>query len=193
MATVTIGTGPSANTYETYADVAGATTYLDASLASYSVAFRGATEDNKARSLVMATRWIDAQSWQGEKSDPDQPLQWPRTGIAGVDPLVVPQQVVDASIILAAMLIENPALQTEISSGGAAETKRLKAGSAEIEYFRSANAFKWKNTVFPADIWALLSGWLSGMGKSNMGRAESFDTCRPSAFEHDYGFNRGFS
>lgn len=192
MTTVTIGTGPSAKTYDTYADVAVATDYLTASLASYATAFLAATDDNKARSLVMATRWIDAQNWLGEKSDPDQPLQWPRSGIAGVDPLVVPQQIVDASITLAAMLIENPALQTELSSGGAAETKRLKAGSAEIEYFRSASAFKWKNNIFPPDIWNLLRGWLVGSA-GGYGGAESFDTCRPSAFEHDFGFNDGFS
>jgi hypothetical protein len=187
MATVTID----AVNYDVYADVATATSYLNASLSSSAAAFRAASADDKARSLVMATRWIDAQNWAGEKANPAQALDWPRTGIDGLDDSVVPPEIIAASIELAAMLTENPALITEISSGGAAEVKSLKAGSASIEYFKSLSSFRMTQRLFPPGIYALLSGWLVGATGDTVAGSQSYDTCEPSRF-HSFGFTDGF-
>jgi hypothetical protein len=69
------GTGkPDANSY---ADVADGDAYFAGHL--YASAWTGATADNKAAALVMATRLIDSQfQFNGYRAHTEQALQWPR-------------------------------------------------------------------------------------------------------------------
>ena len=61
----------------TYADVAGGNAYHEGHL--YATGWTGATADNKAAALVMATRLIDSQfQFGGFKANETQALQWPR-------------------------------------------------------------------------------------------------------------------
>lgn len=78
----TIG-GASANSYAT---VAEADTYFDERMGTAD--WDGASADDKARALIMATRRIDQESFEGVKADidpEDQALEWPREGAAGPD------------------------------------------------------------------------------------------------------------
>ncbi len=60
-----------------YASVVDGDTYHDGHL--YAAAWTGATADNKAAALVMATRLIDSQvRFTGFKAKDEQALQWPR-------------------------------------------------------------------------------------------------------------------
>src|SRR5690606_2106620 len=122
------------NTYDVYVSVAEVDTYAAGSLTAD--AWSALVADDKARVLVSVTRWIDSECWQGEKVDPAQPLAWPRTvgDIATIE-LAVTQ--------LAVLVAANPTLPdqsmglvTVAADGG---TKRLKAGSVELEYFRALN------------------------------------------------------
>ena len=84
----------------------------------YATAWTGATADNKAAALVMASRVIDAEfQFNGVKTSAAQALQWPRSdcrdpdaltasgGAAMVASNVVPKGVSDATCELARELL----------------------------------------------------------------------------------------
>lgn len=177
--------------YWSYANVNEADEYLNATISA--TVWRAETdEEQKARALISATRWIDTLEFIGEKSQPDQALQWPRTGIEGVDEYIEPIEVDYATIELANMLLIDPALQTTLSTVGISETKRLKAGSVEIEYFRGSTTLS-SNLVtllpFPKSILDILRPYLSGqLFAGGFGLAQAFGTCWGSYRDPTYGF-----
>ena len=105
-----------------YADVADGNDYHNGHL--YATAWTGATDDQKAVALVMASRLIDSEyQFNGLRSQSGQALQWPRvncldpdkapipilTSLLLVDPFVsfsiVPKQVVQATCEMARELL----------------------------------------------------------------------------------------
>ena len=93
-----------------YADVADGDAYHDGHL--YATAWTAATQANKEKALVMATRLIDAEfRFQGVKASTTQALQWPREecrdpdGADYLDSDVVPPAVVNATCELARELL----------------------------------------------------------------------------------------
>jgi hypothetical protein len=75
-----------------YADVADGDAYHDGHL--YATAWTGASDDQKAVALVMASRLIDAE-WQfnGTRTNAVQGMQWPRARCPEPDAIHVPLQV----------------------------------------------------------------------------------------------------
>lgn len=180
MATVTIG----GTDYDTYATVAEADEYLAADFTA--TAWRAETdEDQKSRALVTATRLLDRQTWPGEKADEFQPLAWPRTGVTGYDDYEVPQAVIDACCLLAKYIHEGSTLETSPTTAN--NTKRLKAGSAEIEYFFPLS----NGTRLPLPVMELLAGLLGAAG-SSVSAAQSFDTDGCSVADDSYRPASGF-
>lgn len=176
--TVTIG----GTNYDVYADQATADEYLAASIGAS--AWRDADNDTKAMGLVSATRALDRQAWIGEKTDPDQTLDWPRTGIDDVDPDTVPDLIVQACIELAAVFVADPEFMSTVT---ATVARRLKAGSVEIENFRQFGVVpRW-----PQLIRDLVGQWFAGQGDLAAG-SEAYGTCGKSAFRRGYPFSRGF-
>src|SRR6476646_9220104 len=105
-----------------YADVADGDAYHDGHL--YAAAWTGATNDDKEKALVMATRLIDSQfQFNGWKAHDEQALQWPRErcpdpdkGLVTISVLVpflgtfvdadlVPKALVDATCEMARELL----------------------------------------------------------------------------------------
>ncbi|MGH7992917.1 MAG: DnaT-like ssDNA-binding protein [Limisphaerales bacterium] len=75
-----------------YADVADADAYFAGHL--YASAWTGATVDQKAMALVMATRLIDAEiQFNGTRTTAGQSLQWPRAMCPEPDNVHVPISV----------------------------------------------------------------------------------------------------
>lgn len=151
---ITVGT-------DTYISVADATTYLSMSING--AAWTAASTQLKEQALVTATRMLDRQRWVGTKTDSAQALDWPRTGVYNeegdlLDPDVVPQFILDATCELALALILKPSLMNEYDAN--TNIKRLKAGSAEIEFFKG----EW-NGRFPAVIQELVGFYLTGYSK----------------------------
>lgn len=172
--TVTIGD----DTYDVYVSVAQVDTYANGSLTAD--AWQAMVADDKARVIVSVTRWIDSQCWRGDKLDPDQPLAWPRT-VGSI--AVIEQAAVQLSVLLAA----NPDLMNQLTGATVAAdggTKRLKAGSVEIEYFRALNFSVYGGRVdpFPASIMSLIGAWLCDRSGSAWGASGStaFGTGYPS-------------
>lgn len=173
MATVTIG----GNSYDVYADVAAADLYLAADI-QYGTLWSNTTPDGKSAALVSATRYIDSKIWQGDKTSGAQALDWPRSGITDVSSVTVPQEVVDASILLAVMAVSDP---TALSSSNTVNNVKVaKAGSASVENFKQSSR---SITVFPSMVQNLIGGWLDGASVVMVG-VVSGNTC-VSTFDGD--------
>lgn len=166
--------------YDTYVSVTQVDEYANGSLTAG--AWEALTNDDKGRVIVSVTRWIDSQCWKGEKVDPDQPLAWPRT-IGNYASIEV------ASIQLSLLLAANPDLANQsmglVAATADGGTKRLKAGSVEIEYFRKLDFTIFGNGMvspFPVGIMRLIGDWLCDSRGGTWGGAGSkaFGTCEPS-------------
>jgi len=183
VAIITIG-GNDFSVYETVAEI---DVYASAAVGDAATAWNAADPIAKPPPAVSASRLLDRQTWQGAKTDPTQAEAFPRTGLYYIDgtPVpsdVVPQQVLDANSELAMDLLSGAAVQTDPSTQQ--QTRRLKAGSVEIEYFNLPGT----GTRFPLAVMELIGLWLGG-GSDALG-SESTGTCAP-AFDNDFGFVRG--
>lgn len=165
MATITID----GNEYFSYADEDTADEYLAAS--SGATAWRAAATIDKQRALVSATRFLDRLKWL-----PAWDTQEEREA---------EQKVVDACCEIAAMIVAGEPLEPQSTLAG--ETKRLKAGSVEIEYFRGGSGV----FVIPKLILDLLAGLLAGQG-AGIGLSFASGTDRRSGFRRGFGVNRPF-
>lgn len=179
MATVTINSID----YTVYGDLEDALEYLGAD--PNAATFRAATEEEQGRWLVGANRYLDRQPWLGEKEDEDQAQAFPRTGmgLSDIDDDEVPADIIYASYELASALANgfNPAT----TSSAAQSTKRLKADTVEIEYFRGAEGSPYR---FPIGIWELIRRYIQGPSTAT---AYASGTCGDSITDRDYGFNSG--
>lgn len=172
--TVTIGT----DEYDAYVAVEDVDSYANGSLTAS--AWDSLIPDDKARAIVTATRWIDSVCWKGEKIDPSQPLEWPRT----VGNL---RNIEQAAIVLAVLVAADPEVADKsmglVVEAGAG-VKRLKAGSVELEYFREMNFQVYKGRVdpFPAGVMRLVSAYTCAKRGGVWGSAGStaWGTCRDS-------------
>jgi hypothetical protein len=175
MPTVTI----SGTDYDVYADVATADEFLAADFSA--TLWRAETdEDQKARALVTATRLLDRMEWLGNKTDVDQPLEWPRsaTGLDDVDPDVVPQAIIDGSVVLAKLI--HSGSKVDSSASTSSNIRRQKAGSVEIEYFFPLE----DGTRLPTEVMELVSRYLAG--GLGLGGAIASGTCGKSITCSDF-------
>lgn len=169
------------NTYITEAE---ADTYFQGSLNLGD--WSGLGSDVKERALVTATRMLERQTWLGTKASDAQTLSWPRSGVTdaygnAVSSASVPQAIKDAQAELALALYLTPQVQNQSSTSS--NTKRLKAGSAEVEYFRPS-----RGTRFPVIIQELLGSFLSS---STLIAPLAYGTDQVTSFDTDYGRNTG--
>jgi len=185
MATVVIDS----NNYDVYISLAEANTYLAAQISSAGDAWRAAADTVKSRGIVSATRLLDRQSWLGTPVGSTH--AFPREGLTycngsgdEVPSDAVPQEVVDATAELAAMLVEDPSIQGNPTTQNSVQS--LKAGSASITYFRIDPLLFAR---LPTAIQELLGCWLQGFDAITAGTA--FGTDRESQFEDEFLFNEG--
>lgn len=87
--------------------IVGVNSYIDeAELIAYALA-RGVTITTADASidLIKAMDYLEAQPFKGWKTDPAQPLQWPRTDVyidgVLIDSATVPQETLDAQAVIA--------------------------------------------------------------------------------------------
>jgi hypothetical protein len=119
--------------FDTYASLADADEYLAGDFAAAAWRAESVVDNDRARALVTATRLLDRLNWDGEKTDPDQLHAWPRTGFTDLDEDIVPQPIIDASILLAREIQAGSAVDGQATTGS--NVRRQRAGSVEIEYF----------------------------------------------------------
>ena len=192
MAEVTIP-GTTGTVYDVYISLAEADAYLEAQISA--TTWQGLTDsaddvDQKERAIVSATRFIDRQLWQGEKTDPYQLHAFPRTGLTypdsgdDVPSDAVPQEVLDATAELASLLLDGSDVQSN-TDPGTNLVQSLKAGSVAISYFRGESLL----SRLPTILDELLGFWLAGNAIAVS--TTSYGTDRESQFEDQYDFNQG--
>jgi len=151
--------------YPTYADIGMANDYMLAVFGPLGTAWCATDYDTLSRALATGYRQLNLLSWTtGYAEDPDWQLA-----------------IVSANIEYAAALVEGSFTdqQTQLASG----TKRLKADTAEIEYFkvftRAGPALNLPRTVYD-----LIKPWLAATSGAAPGYSSGTDGC--SAFKYDY-------
>lgn len=71
---------PTSASFNSYVSLTEAEAYQSARL--HNEAWMSASDEDKERSVIYATRLLDyTYTWRGYRSDPEQPLDWPRTGV----------------------------------------------------------------------------------------------------------------
>ena len=164
------------NQYRVYVGISEASAYLAASVNADT--WSATSEDDKARALVTSTRILDRQKWK-----PDWDTFEKRLAEEGI---------VFGSIELAALLASGEDSFTT-NATTANSTKSLKAGSAEITYFKDFSVTG-AGSRFPLTVMELLGQYLASTGSSgSAGIGGSFASgtgCRSKAYE-SWGLNRG--
>lgn len=191
LSTITI----SAIDYVSYASVAEADAYLAVDPIR-GVAWSALTADQKGLYLVSATRRLDLLNWAGQKtgSYSTQVNAWPRTNVqyadgSSVSTTEVPQEVEDATILLAGSILLDSTAAAAGTSGS--NVKRQKAGSVEIERFRPTTG----KALQDETAYALIAQFFTGGVSSTVGAFAS-GSDQSSSFSDDQmelGFNEGLS
>lgn len=133
----------STNDYRVYTSLADITVYVAGDIVLGPVWDGITDEDFKARAAITATRFMAQLPWLGtETSSPDA---WPRDNVPGVSDGTTPSAVDAAYSVLAAELITTPNLLqkfTASANSSKGNIKRVKGGSAEVEFDTSASSVK---------------------------------------------------
>lgn len=160
MAIVSIG----GQDFETYVDSANADIYFIPGLSEAAVSFKAlADADAKNSHLVSATRYLDSLPW--------------KTGYQTFAEREAEQKILDACCEIAAAMSVDPEFGTTV----AAEARRLKAGSVEIENYRRTSASKSASgtpiSFLPPHVRTMLAAFLGSFSMVATSRAFGYDRC----------------
>ena len=114
-------------------------------------AWGSASGDDKARLVITSSRYLDQYlDWYGEKSNPEQAMDWPRSGVYSgssiVDSSTIPNRVRYAACELAYHLLQNGDL-----SFGNQTIDSVKLGSMNVAFSAGGT-----DPGLPANIESLL-------------------------------------
>ena len=148
--------GASSNSYVTLAE---ANSYFETTPESST--WDNKTDDQKNRSLISATRWIEGLNFFGERCDDGQALQWPRNNYS-VDSVdfacsVIPEKIKQAQYELARALANDPDAITG-NKGTAGVAKEVELGELKVKYNEASLATGTVNNVF--DVYPWLQSYL---------------------------------
>lgn len=167
MAATVIATlsSASANSYVTLAE---ANTYFET--VPDSSTWDDKTDDQKNRSLISSTRWIDSLNFYGDRCDTSQALSWPRNNYH-VDRVeltcsAIPADIKYAVYELARALVND----TNSITGNTGDTglfEEVKLGELEVKYNTSSQATGTVNNVF--DVYPWLQSYLGAYSLGGSG------------------------
>lgn len=169
---------------EVYAGLVKATAYIGGSFRPEAARWRGLAEDDKERTLVDATRYVDERSWDGDATLSGTTLQFPRSGGAITDDAATQLAIVEKAVCELAMAIAaDPTLPTAIDAGS--NIKVLDADGARIEFFAPTSAVEGTAPRMPAIVQRLLGRYSApaNAGALPTGGGASFGTDGESAFD----------
>lgn len=171
--------------YTVYADQGEADDYLSAAIQGETWGTQ--TADQKARALVTATRLLDRQSWSGSKTSDDQEHEWPRsgTGVEGAVDDELPQDIVNATIELAQLLVDGSEVQNDPNQVN--KLSSLSAGSVSLTFYHGADQ---RGQRFPQIVQELVAKYLGGSGAGGLSNIAT-GTCGQSVTNDYPGFTRG--
>ena len=140
--TVTIGS----DTFSVYAlssgnAVAETGTFWNGRLGAEATAWGAASADDRARALVGAADWLDrSSSYTGTPTVDGQARAWPRDNATnsctneGITSGTTPDDIFYAQAWLAGVILNDASAAA--SSGQGSNVKSVKAGSAQVEFFK---------------------------------------------------------
>jgi hypothetical protein len=149
--TLVVEDGTGKTTANTYITLDGADTYHENRL--HVTDWTGATETDKEASLIWATRMLDDMvNWKGLKTNDDQALRWPRSGVYDEDELLIdedtlPTPIAEATAELARHLIAGDRGDDPDTLG----FKRMKVASLELEVDKFDRL-----EVMPDSVWQMV-------------------------------------
>ncbi len=192
---VTIGS----DTFTVYGTLAEADTYLNGKF-GIGTTWTALPEDDRERALVQASDVLDLLTWQGARLVATQERSFPRTGLPTCDGVVQsdsddPTRIEEATYELA-YLVSQSQFSTTVSATqakNAANIKRVKAGSAEVEFQRPLDVQSFQSAAdLPPLVRALVSCLLSS--SLTTAPAETFGNTAVSQFDDcdRYDVNEGF-
>lgn len=133
-------------TPDSYASVSDTDTYIDRW--HNDSAWSSASDPEKERSLLRATRFVDAHGFIGQRTDPDQSLAWPRAWVGSIDGRIIasneiPREIKEATME-AAMRDRNGESLFPDHDGGTirSESKQVGDLSTSTQYASSKRAGK---------------------------------------------------
>ncbi len=178
ISTITISTVD----YSVYAETADpeqdALDYLVGKIGS---TFSTATQLQRQQALISAARMLDrAVEFTGEETTPGQPRAWPRDSATNncteesVDDGTTPDDIAFAQYELADILWLDA--DVAATSGSGSNVKRVKAGSAEVEFFTGTSGTS-EETRLPTVVNDLAGCYveISGISGGAFGTAEVID------------------
>ncbi len=143
--------GTSANSYVT---LAGANTYFET--VPDSSTWINKTDDQKNRSLISATRWIDALTFYGDRCTETQALKWPRDEykVDGIDLActLIPEGIKVATYELARAFANDTDAITG-TSGTTGIYDEVELGELRVKYNKTSQTSGVINNVFDVYPW----------------------------------------
>ena len=185
ITTISIG----GNDYTSYASVAEADAYLAVD-AVRNPTWSALDADSKGSFLVSATRLLDLLSWQGSKTGgASQENDWPRTGLTYADGTAVsttevPKEVENSTIITAGSMSVDP--EGYAAGGSDGNTKKVKAGSTEVELFRPTQG----TVLQDKSAYSLVAQWLENSAASAASGMAVYGNADGISFTNDKKFAR---
>lgn len=172
----------SANCYVTQAE---ANSYFQGAI--HGDAWDAASNEDKDRALVTATRMLDRLRWTGSRASTSQDLAFPRSGVSdrygvAIASTVIPTDLKEAVYELAASLIDNSAGAS--GGSGAGNVKAIATSRTRIEFFSGT---KTPANGVPAHVRAIVAHMLYARnlaaGGASYGTSDDATTGTPSQFE----------
>jgi hypothetical protein len=146
----------SANSYVTLAE---ANTYFET--VPSSATWDDKTDDQKNRSLISATRWIDSLNFYGDRCDNDQALKWPRNNyhVDNVELVcsAIPADIKYATYELARALANDTDAVTG-NTGTEGLYEEVELGELKVKYNTDSQATGSVNNIF--DVYPWLQSYL---------------------------------
>lgn len=143
--------GTSANSYVT---LAAANTYFET--VPDSSTWTNKTDDQKNRSLISATRWIDALTFYGDRCTETQALKWPRDEykVDGIDLscTLIPEGIKVATYELARAFANDTDAITG-TSGTTGIYDEVELGELRVKYNKTSQTSGVINNVFDVYPW----------------------------------------
>lgn len=173
---------------EVYAGLLKASAYIGGKFGPAARKWRGLDEDDKERSLLEATRYLDLRDWAGTPSAlGGTTLQFPRTGTGITDDAATQLARVEIAVCELALLIaSDPSLPDAIDGGS--NIRVLDADGAKIEFFAPTSVADGNATVMPPVVQRLLGRYTAAAGGGSgfvVAGGVSFGTGAASSFDDE--------
>lgn len=162
-----------------------ANNYIGAAFGPTYSAWMVLSDDDKGRTLVSATRYLNELPWQGAPTgvldSSATTLAWPRTGVlidgAPVDSTTIPNDIVQACFELAVLISAKPAVTSLLDQGSNIQSVG-GGGAPSVSYFAPTSAARGTAPTLPVVVARLVSKYLATPGDAaDGGSGTSGNTC----------------